>query len=112
MTASHLRMILCELEGVDESTMDTTIIYFDSKSAIAMGLSDRDTNIPDTSSDFIITSEKISLTTSSPWDGSKQSSKLLTLVERSIQDLVTNSTTIWSNRGESIIVTVTLKCDI
>jgi len=43
MAASHLRMLLCELEGVDESTMESTTIFFDSKSVIAMGNSYRDT---------------------------------------------------------------------
>jgi hypothetical protein len=36
MAASHLRMLLCELEGIQESTLPPTTIYFDSKSAIAM----------------------------------------------------------------------------
>jgi len=43
MAASHLRMLLCELEGVDESSMGPTTMLFDSKSAIAMGSSYRDT---------------------------------------------------------------------
>jgi len=36
-------MLLCELEGKGEATMDTTTIYFDSKSAIAMGSNYKDT---------------------------------------------------------------------
>ena len=41
--ASHLRMLLCELEGINEPDLPPTAIYFDSKSAIAMGSSYRDT---------------------------------------------------------------------
>jgi hypothetical protein len=36
MAASHLRMLLCELENVSEETMEPVTIYFDSKSMIAM----------------------------------------------------------------------------
>jgi hypothetical protein len=43
MATSHLRMLLCEMEGVCESTLEATNVYFDSKSAIAMGNSYRDT---------------------------------------------------------------------
>ncbi len=43
MAASHLRMLLCELKGVDESSLPPTIMFFDSKSAMAMGNSYRDT---------------------------------------------------------------------
>lgn len=43
MTASHLQMLLCKLEGVDESSKEATPIYFDSKSALAMGNSYKDT---------------------------------------------------------------------
>jgi hypothetical protein len=43
MAASHLRMLLCEFEGITESSMKATPIYFDSKSAIAMGNSYKDT---------------------------------------------------------------------
>ncbi len=43
MAASHLRVLLCEFEGIVESTMTATPIYFDSKSAIAMGNSNKDT---------------------------------------------------------------------
>jgi len=43
MATSHLRMLLAELEGVDEENLDPTSIYFDSKSAIAMGNSFKDT---------------------------------------------------------------------
>jgi hypothetical protein len=43
MAATHLKMLLCELEGVEESAMEPAAIYFDSKSAIAMGKSDKDT---------------------------------------------------------------------
>jgi transposase InsO family protein len=43
MATSQLRMLLCEMEGVSESTMEATNVYFDSKSAIAMGNSYRDT---------------------------------------------------------------------
>jgi hypothetical protein len=42
MAASYLRMLLCELEGVDESSMEPTTMFLD-KSAIAMGSSYRDT---------------------------------------------------------------------
>jgi hypothetical protein len=42
MTMNHLRMLLCDLEGVEESTMPATNVYFDSKSAIAMGNSYKD----------------------------------------------------------------------
>jgi hypothetical protein len=41
--ASHLRMLLCELEGINEADLPPTAIYFDSKSAMAMGSSYRDT---------------------------------------------------------------------
>jgi len=43
MAASHLRMLLCELEGIKEANMAPTTMFFDSKSAIAMGSSYRDT---------------------------------------------------------------------
>jgi len=43
MAASHLRMLLCELEGIDETEMPPTAMIFDSKSAIAMVSSDKDT---------------------------------------------------------------------
>jgi hypothetical protein len=43
MAASHLRMILAELEGVEETDLKPTIIFFDSNSAIAMGKSYKDT---------------------------------------------------------------------
>jgi hypothetical protein len=43
MAASHLRMLLCEFEGIEETSMEATPIYFDSKSAIAMGNSHKDT---------------------------------------------------------------------
>jgi hypothetical protein len=43
MGASHLRMLLCELEGINESSMAPTMMYFDSRSAMAMGSSYRDT---------------------------------------------------------------------
>ncbi len=43
MAASHLRMLLCELEGIEETSMVPTTMFFDSKSAIAMGSSYRDT---------------------------------------------------------------------
>ena len=36
-------MLLCEMEGIDESQLETTNIFFDSKSAIAMGSNYRDT---------------------------------------------------------------------
>jgi hypothetical protein len=37
MATSHLRMLLCEMEGISGSDMKATYVYFDSKSAIAMG---------------------------------------------------------------------------
>jgi hypothetical protein len=37
MATSHLRMLLCKMENIDESNMDPTAIYFDSKGAIVMG---------------------------------------------------------------------------
>jgi hypothetical protein len=43
MAASHLRMLLCELEGIEDADMAPTTIFFDSKSAIAMGSSYKDT---------------------------------------------------------------------
>jgi hypothetical protein len=43
MAASHLRMLLCEMECINESSMTATPIYFDSKSAMAMGNSYKDT---------------------------------------------------------------------
>jgi len=43
MAASHLRMLLCELEGIDESSMAPTTMFFDSRSAMVMGNSYRDT---------------------------------------------------------------------
>jgi hypothetical protein len=43
MAASHLQMLLCELEGIDESSMKgITPTHFDSNSAIAMGSSYND----------------------------------------------------------------------
>jgi hypothetical protein len=35
-------MLLCEIEGIDESSLTATPIYFDSKSAMAMGNSYKD----------------------------------------------------------------------
>ena len=43
MATNHLRMILCELQNTVEKDMKPTIIYLDSKSAIAMGTSYKDT---------------------------------------------------------------------
>jgi hypothetical protein len=43
MAASNLRMLLCEKEGIVESSMPPTTIYFDSKSAMALGNSYKDT---------------------------------------------------------------------
>jgi hypothetical protein len=43
MAASHHRILLCEFEGITETSMKATPIYFDSKSAIAMGNSYKDT---------------------------------------------------------------------
>jgi hypothetical protein len=43
MAASHLRMLLCEMEGIEENNKPATPIYFDSKSAMAMGNSYKDT---------------------------------------------------------------------
>jgi hypothetical protein len=43
MAASHLIMLLCELEGIEDSSMEPTTMFFDSKSAIAMESSYRDT---------------------------------------------------------------------
>jgi hypothetical protein len=43
MTASHLLMLLCEFEGVRDEDTPATSMYFDSKSAIAMGVNYKDT---------------------------------------------------------------------
>jgi len=43
MAASHLRMLLCEFEGTCDEDTPPTSIYFDSKSAIAMGENYKDT---------------------------------------------------------------------
>jgi hypothetical protein len=43
MASSHLRMLLCEFEGVRDKDTPATTIYFDSKSAIAMGANYKDT---------------------------------------------------------------------
>jgi hypothetical protein len=46
MAASHLRMLLCEFEGIkdeEKQAKPATTIYFDSKSAIAMGVNYKDT---------------------------------------------------------------------
>ena len=43
MVTNHLRMILCELQNTVEKDMKPTIMYLDSKSAIAMGTSCKDT---------------------------------------------------------------------
>ena len=43
MAASHLRMLLCEFEGIEDADMAPTTMFFDSKSAIAMGSSYKDT---------------------------------------------------------------------
>jgi hypothetical protein len=43
MAASHLKMFLAELEGIEESELPPTAMFFDSKSAIAMGESYKDT---------------------------------------------------------------------
>jgi hypothetical protein len=37
MATSHLRMLLAKLEGTTEDALAPTIVYFDSRSAIAMG---------------------------------------------------------------------------
>jgi hypothetical protein len=43
MAVSHLRMFLVELEGIEESELPPTPMFFDSKIAIAMGKSYKDT---------------------------------------------------------------------
>jgi len=43
MAASHLPMLLCEFNGTQDESTPPTTIYFDSKSAIAMGANYRDT---------------------------------------------------------------------
>jgi hypothetical protein len=43
MAASHLRMLLCKLTNITDEAMPPTSIYVDSRSAIAMGASFRDT---------------------------------------------------------------------
>jgi hypothetical protein len=43
MATNHLRMILCDFENIPEKDRKATIIYLDSKSAIAMGASYKDT---------------------------------------------------------------------
>jgi hypothetical protein len=43
MAGSHLRMLLCEFEGVYDEDTPATSMYFDSKSAIAMGVNYKDT---------------------------------------------------------------------
>jgi len=43
MATNHLRMILSDLENLPEKNMKATIVYLDSKSAIAMGASYKDT---------------------------------------------------------------------
>jgi len=43
MATSHLRMLLCELEGIEDADVAPTTMFFDSKSAIAMGSSYKDT---------------------------------------------------------------------
>ncbi len=44
MAASHLRMLICEVEGINEATMGANTIYFESKSVIATGSSYKDTS--------------------------------------------------------------------
>jgi hypothetical protein len=44
MAVNHLRMVLCEMEGIDESSMTATHIYFNSKSAMAVENSYKGTN--------------------------------------------------------------------
>jgi hypothetical protein len=43
MAASYLRIMLCEFEGIKDEEKPATMIYFDSKSAIAMGANYKDT---------------------------------------------------------------------
>jgi hypothetical protein len=43
MAASHLRMLLCKLTNITDEAMPPISIYFDSRSAIAMGASFWDT---------------------------------------------------------------------
>jgi hypothetical protein len=43
MACNHLRMLLAELEEINESNLSPTNVYFDSKSAIAMGESYKET---------------------------------------------------------------------
>jgi hypothetical protein len=43
MATNHLRMILMELQYISEKDMPPTVVYFDSKSTIAMGASYKDT---------------------------------------------------------------------
>jgi hypothetical protein len=38
MVAIHLQMLLCEMEKVEEASMPAIPIYFDSNSAIAIGV--------------------------------------------------------------------------
>jgi len=87
MATSHIRMLLCELEGVDESALSPATIYFDSKSAIAMGSSYKDTK---QFNEGIIMLERTLPITDSPWVGLQVSFRLLTLEQRSLQDLGAN----------------------
>ena len=43
MVASHLRMLLCKLEGTTDEKLPPMTIYFDSKSAIAISANYKDT---------------------------------------------------------------------
>jgi len=43
MATSHLCMLLCEFEGIHDEDKPPTSMYFDSKSAIAMGVNYKDT---------------------------------------------------------------------
>jgi hypothetical protein len=43
MATSHLCMLLCEFEGIRDEDKPPTSMYFDSKSAIAMGVNYKDT---------------------------------------------------------------------
>jgi hypothetical protein len=43
MAANHLRMLLLELEGINDNDLSPAVIYSDNHSAIAMGDSYKDT---------------------------------------------------------------------
>jgi hypothetical protein len=92
MAASHLQMLLCELEGIQESSMQATPTFFDNKSATAMGSSYKDPkhNTLITLCDATIMCERKLQPTASTCNGSPPTFKWQTLGPSRLQVLDIN----------------------